>query len=115
MPAPLAAFALSAAGGLAKGLIDKFADASDPKQTQAKKTAQEFEAVFLEQMLERMFASVGEEGPLGDNGPGGSVYRSMMVKEYAGSIVKSGGVGLSGPIYQEILKLQEGAAHVGRP
>ena len=37
----------------------------------AKKTAQEFETMFLEQTLERVFASSGTEGPLGDNGTGG--------------------------------------------
>ena len=40
----------------------------------AKKTAQDFETMFLEQTLERVFASSGTEGPLGDNGTGGAVY-----------------------------------------
>jgi Rod binding domain-containing protein len=78
----------------------------------AKKTAQDFETMFLEQTLERVFASSGTEGPLGDNGTGGAVYRSMLVKEYAGGIVKSGGVGIATQIHRELLKLQE-AAHAG--
>jgi flagellar protein FlgJ len=73
----------------------------------ALKTAQDFEAMFLEQTLDRVFASSGTEGPLGDNGTGGAVYRSMLVKEYAGAIVKSGGVGIASQIYGEMLKLQE--------
>ena len=73
----------------------------------ALKTAQDFEAMFLEQTLDRVFSSGGAEGPLGDNGTGGAVYRSMLVKEYAGSIVKSGGVGIAAQIYREMLKLQE--------
>ena len=73
----------------------------------AKKTAQEFETMFLEQTLERVFASSGTEGPLGDNGTGGAVYRSMLVKEYAGGIAKAGGVGIASQIYRELLKLQE--------
>jgi peptidoglycan hydrolase FlgJ len=77
------------------------------------KAAQDFEAMFLEHTLERVFSSEGAEGPLGDNGTGGSVYRSMLVKEYAGSIVKTGGVGIASQIYREMLKLQEGA-HAGR-
>jgi Rod binding domain-containing protein len=38
----------------------------------------------------------------------------MLVKEYAGSIAKSGGVGIADQIYREIIKLQEGgnAKHV---
>jgi peptidoglycan hydrolase FlgJ len=114
----LASFAASAATGLAKTAIDKIGQALSPdaaKQAKAKKTADDFETMFLEQNFEQLFAHVGEEGPMGSNGIGGDVYRSMMVKEYAGSIVKSGGIGLSSQIYSEILKLQEGAsAHAAR-
>ena len=86
------------------------ASALDPSAKKALKTAQDFEAMFLEQTLDRVFSSSGTEGPLGDNGTGGAVYRSMLVKEYAGSIVKSGGVGIASQIYNEMLKLQE-ASH----
>ena len=77
------------------------------------KAAQDFEAMFLEQTLDRVFASSGTEGPLGENGPGGGVYRSMLVKEYAGGIVKAGGIGIATQVYREMLKLQEGA-HASR-
>src|SRR3954447_14867635 len=73
----------------------------------ARKASQDFETMFLEQTLERVFASSGTEGPLGDNGTGGAVYRSMLVKEYAGGIAKAGGVGIASQIYRELLKLQE--------
>ncbi|HEX8662542.1 MAG TPA: rod-binding protein [Beijerinckiaceae bacterium] len=89
------------------------ASALDPAakaKSKALKTAQDFEAMFLEQTLDRVFSSGGTEGPLGDNGTGGAVYRSMLVKEYAGQIVKSGGVGIASQIYNEMLKLQE-ASH----
>ena len=102
MPAPLAPFLVSAAAGLAKSALG---GAPDPK---AKKTAEDFEAMFLEQSLDRMFSSIGEDGPMGENGTGGPIYRSMLVKEYAGNIVKSGGVGIAAQVYQEILRLQEG-------
>jgi peptidoglycan hydrolase FlgJ len=80
-----------------------------PFAPKALKAAQDFEAMFLEQTLERVFASTGTDGPLGDNGTGGAIYRSMLVKEYAGGIVKAGGVGIASQIYREMLKLQEGA------
>ncbi len=110
MAAPLAALAATAAGKLATGLVGQVAGALAPKahnEVKARKTAQDFEAMFLEQTLERLFASGGAEGPLGDNGAGGEVYRSMLVKEYAGSIAKSGGVGIADQVYGEILKMQE--------
>lgn len=79
----------------------------NPAKGKAAKAAQDFEAMFLEQTLERVFSSSGTEGPLGDNGSGGSVYRSMLVKEYAGALTKSGGIGIADQIYREMLKLQE--------
>ncbi len=110
MAAPLTALAVTAAGNLAKGIVGQVTSALDPKaasEAKARKTAQDFESMFLEQTLERLFASGGAEGPLGDNGMGGEVYRSMLVKEYAGSIARSGGVGIADQVYREILKLQE--------
>ena len=79
----------------------------------ALKTAQDFEAMFLEQTLDRVFSSSGTEGPLGDNGTGGAVYRSMLVKEYAGTLAKSGGVGIGDGVYREMLRMQE-SSYAGR-
>ena len=110
MAAPLAGLALSAAGKLAAGAAGQLAKALQPggqAEAKARKTAQDFESMFLEQTLDRLFASGGAEGPLGDNGMGGEVYRSMLVKEYAGSIARSGGVGIADQVYREILKMQE--------
>jgi flagellar protein FlgJ len=112
MAAPLAPFVDSAAASLAKSVIDNIAGTPDSKaasEAKARKTAEDFEVMFLEQTLDRMFSSIGEEGPLGENGTGGAVYRSMLVKEYAGSIVKSGGVGIGDQVFREIMRLQEGA------
>jgi flagellar protein FlgJ len=123
MAAPLAGLAVSAAGKLAqniagqKGVAGQVANALEPKpqsEVKARKTAQDFESMFLEQTLDRLFASGGAEGPLGENGTGGEVYRSMLVKEYAGNIAKSGGVGIADQVYREILKMQE-SGHVAKP
>jgi Rod binding domain-containing protein len=79
-----------------------------PAEARARKTAEDYESMFLEQSLGHMFATTGGEGPLGDSGTGSEVYRSMLVKEYAGTIARSGGVGIADQIYREIIKLQEG-------
>ena len=107
MPAPLAVLAVGAATKLAGGI----AGALQPQpqaELKARKTAQEFETMFLEHTLDRMFQSEATEGPLGDNGMGGDVYRSMLAKDYAGSIARSGGVGIADHVYRELLKMQEG-------
>lgn len=118
MGLPLAGLGVTAAVGLAKGVAETLSGGTKPPlpQAKARAAAAEFETMFLEQMLDRVFAGAGEDGPLGENGPGGGVYRSMLVKEYAGGIAKAGGIGLSRQIYAEMLKLQEGAsAGAARP
>jgi Rod binding domain-containing protein len=113
MVAPLASFAVSAAMGMAQGAVETIKNALDPKAAKTRKTADDFESMFLEQTLDRMFQSVGEDGPLGDNGTGGPVYRSMLVKEYAGNIVKSGGLGIGDQVFREMMRMQEGSGHAG--
>jgi peptidoglycan hydrolase FlgJ len=98
-----------ASGRASEGAFSPVTRHSPLATDKARKASQDFEAMFLEQMLERVFASSGEEGPLGDNGPGGAVYRSMLVKEYAGGITKAGGVGVADAVYREMLRLQEGS------
>jgi Rod binding domain-containing protein len=119
MVAPLAMMGLSAAANAANGLVETINNALGATGTAApaasaktKKTADDFEKMFLENSLDRLVANTGEEGPLGENGTGGSVYKSMLVKEYAGEIVKTGGVGIAGQIYRQMLQMQE-KANVG--
>jgi len=77
------------------------------RSERARETATEFETMMLEEMLGRVFESVGDVGFFGEAGPGAGMYRSMLVKEYAGMIAQSGGVGFADQVYAEILKLQE--------
>ena len=79
------------------------------RKDKLKKTAKDFESVFLEQAFDRLTQNAGDDGPLGIGGAGGSVYRSMLVKEYAGQVVKSGGVGVADSVYRQMLQIQEGA------
>ncbi len=72
----------------------------------AGKVAQDFEAVFLSQMLQPMFANIEAEEPFG-GGAGEEVWRSMMVDEIGKQMAKAGGIGIASSIKQEILRLQE--------
>ena len=71
-----------------------------------RETAEQFEAVFLSQMLTPMFETVGTDGLFG-GGPGEQIYRSLMVEEYGKAIARSGGIGIADQVEREILKLQE--------
>ncbi|MET3891561.1 flagellar protein FlgJ [Bosea sp. OAE506] len=109
---PAAKLALSAAGSLVNGL----SNALDPAKAKAKKQADDFETMFLEQVTQQLTAAPsGSEGPLGENGIGGDVYKSQLTQEYAKQIQKAGGIGLSDSILRDLLRVQEqsGAAATG--
>lgn len=78
---------------------------ADPKAIRA--SAEEFEAVFVSQMLTHMFESVDID-PLTGGGNGEEVFRSLLVNEYGKTIAKSGGIGIADHVQREMLRLQEG-------
>jgi len=73
---------------------------------QVRKVAEDFEAVFLSQMLKPMFANLGAEKPFG-GGAAEEMWRGMQIDEYGKAISKAGGVGIAGAVFREILKAQE--------
>lgn len=75
---------------------------------QIKAKAQEFEAVFVAQMLGQMFEGISTDGPFG-GGQGESMFRSLMLDEYGKQIAKQGGIGLADSVTKELLKHQEAA------
>lgn len=68
--------------------------------------AEEFEAIFLSQMLSPIFDSLETDGLFG-GGPGEKAYRSMLVDEYGKAISRTGGVGIADAVHRELLQLQE--------
>lgn len=118
---PAAKGVLDVVGGIGKALsgevapraprsIEERLAALPPGQADhIRRTAQDFEAVFLEAMFAPMFENAGEEGPLGENGTGGATWRSMLTNEYARSFAKSGGVGIAEPVMAQMLRMQEGS------
>ncbi len=84
---------------------------NDPAAVQ--KTAKDFETVFLEQMFNHMFSTVGVDKVTG-GGMGEETTRSMLVNAYAKTITQTGGIGLAPTIANEIIKLQEKADGIAR-
>jgi peptidoglycan hydrolase FlgJ len=115
MVAPLVMMGLSLGASVVQGLAGGAGSAQGAKPgapEKMRRTAEDFESMFLEQALDRMLAESNEteeEGPLASGGPGSGVYKSMLAKEYAGSIVRSGGVGIANSVYAQMLKMQEGS------
>ena len=81
-----------------------------PQQTQEsdalRRVAQEFESVFLSEMLAPMFEGLDTEG-LGGGGMGEQSFRPMLVERYAESISRSGGVGIADSVVREFMRMQE--------
>lgn len=76
----------------------------DPIKAHAKEAVEEFEAIFLSQMLSALTQELGGAGSVaGDN----EIYRDMFNKEVAKMISRSGGIGVADTILQEMLKNQE--------
>jgi Rod binding domain-containing protein len=73
---------------------------------QLRRAAEEFEAVFLSEMLAPMFESLDTDG-LGGGGTGEQIFRPMLVERYAESIANAGGVGIADSIIRELMRLQE--------
>lgn len=71
-----------------------------------KEAAKEFEAVFLNNMLQMMFTDLEEGGTWGA-GNGAEAWRGMLVNEYAEAISDAGGIGLASTVERELLALQE--------
>ena len=76
---------------------------------EVERAAEEFEAVFLAQMLEHMFEGIRADGPFG-GGHAEEMYRSFMLQEYGKAMAKGGGVGIADMVKREMLRAQEGAA-----
>jgi hypothetical protein len=79
-----------------------------PKVSEAKltETAQEFESVFISQMLKHVFEGQQPNELMG-GGSAEEIYQDMMVDEYGKLIARTGGIGVADAVKQQMLKLQE--------
>lgn len=85
---------------------------SEAQVARIRKTAQDFEAVFLGQMLTPMFESLETDGLFG-GGSGERMYRSLLVEEYGKALARSGGVGIADAVTRQVLAQQEIDARQG--
>jgi Rod binding domain-containing protein len=72
---------------------------------QVRRTAEEFEATFLAQMLQPMFAGLETGGPFG-GGHAESTWRGFLIDAMARQIAGGGGIGLADQVQRELLTLQ---------
>lgn len=77
-----------------------------------RRAAEEFEAVFLAQMLAPMFEGLQTDG-LGGGGLGEEIFRPMLIERYAEALSKAGGVGIADSVVREMMRLQQTQAATG--
>ncbi len=81
-----------------KGLTEK-----EYKKIEA--TANDFEAVFITEMLKPMFEMV-EVDPIFGGGKGEEVFRDFQLNEYGKMIAKQGGIGLADDVKAQMIHMQ---------
>ena len=79
--------------------------ASTKTRERIKKTAREFEAAFIGQMLGPMFEGVETSAPFG-GGPGESAFKSFLTEAIAKQMSAAGGLGLADDLQRQMLKMQ---------
>jgi Rod binding domain-containing protein len=82
--------------------------ADDPRMAQMRHAAEEFEAVFIAQMMAPMFEGLDTDG-LGGGGIGEETFRPMLIEQYGQALSKAGGVGIADSIVRELMRMQETA------
>ncbi|WP_428650620.1 rod-binding protein [Roseibium sp.] len=98
---------LTPAAASQKSPLDAIQGVDTTNKTQVREAAEEFEAVFLNTMLQSMFTGLQEGGTWG-KGHGADAWQSLLIDEYARSIASNGGIGLADSVERELLALQEG-------
>ena len=95
---------------LAKSRIDAarsgIEQAKGQENAKVRKAAEEFEAIFISQMITPMFETVETDGLMG-GGHAEGIYRSMMVDAFGREMAAKGGIGIADSVYRELIKLQE--------
>jgi peptidoglycan hydrolase FlgJ len=87
-----------------QGGVPKPAPTKD--QAAAIKAAQDFEAVFITQILGSMFEGITTDGPFG-GGPGEQIFRSLLLDRYGQSLAAQGGFGIADSVKRQLLATQE--------
>jgi Rod binding domain-containing protein len=70
-----------------------------------KRLAGDFESSFISSLLQPMFNTLSTDGPFG-GGQGEAAFKSFLTEAMGKQISKAGGLGLSGALQKEFLRMQ---------
>jgi Rod binding domain-containing protein len=80
---------------------------SEAEMKHIDQAAQDFEAMFLTEMMRPMFDEVNKPDPMFGGGKGEEVFNNLMLDEYGKKMAASGGIGLASHVKAEMIRLQE--------
>jgi Rod binding domain-containing protein len=80
-----------------------------PQMQQLWQTAQKFEATALGELLSPMFDGVDVAHSTFGGGDAEATWRPMLTREIANQIAATGGIGLTAPVFRQMLQMQEAA------
>ncbi len=72
------------------------------KSSELYKASEDFEALFIKQMLDVMRKTIHKEDDLLGNGMGQDMYEDMLYDEYAKKMAETAQFGLADMIYQQV-------------
>jgi Rod binding domain-containing protein len=81
--------------------------AAQPVPARVTQAAEDFTATSLAALLAPMFDTLDPQGGFFGGGAGEAAFRPMLVQQYAASIARQGGLGLTASVTQALLRLQE--------
>ena len=77
---------------------------NDAKLTQA---AQDFEAMFITEMMKPMFEDIKPDAMFG-GGKGEEIFQGFMLEEYGKMMAQTGQIGIADAVKAEMMRMQEG-------
>ena len=94
------------AQGPAQGVAGTTRPAPPPDPAKVAKSAQDFEAMAIGQLLQPMFDTVDTSHDMFGGGAGEEAWKPMLVQQFAKQIAAHGGLGLAKPVYEAMLRMQ---------
>jgi flagellar protein FlgJ len=85
--------------------VSRPSSAADPAQLA--KSAHNFEAMAIGQLLQPMFDTVKTANGRFGGGAGEEAWKPMLVQEFAKQIAAHGGLGLAKPVYDAMIRMQK--------
>jgi len=77
-----------------------------PNMRRIDESAQDFEAMFLSELIKPMFENLEVDAIFG-GGKGEEVFRDLLTQEYGKKMAESGGIGIAKFVRDELIRQQE--------